>query len=100
VAVLGIVAVRFGPAFMRRIPRLQWLEDLGSASLPVFCAHLVAVLLVLAVYGDSQTARPWWGDVALLAAVFGWLHGVARATLWWDGRRKPPALPLARALGD
>jgi hypothetical protein len=48
-AVLGIVAVRFGPAFMRRIPRLQWLEDLGSASLPVFCAHLVAVLLVLAV---------------------------------------------------
>jgi hypothetical protein len=99
-AVLGIVAVRFGPAFMRRIPRLQWLEDLGSASLPVFCAHLVAVLLVLAVYGDSQTARPWWGDVALLAAVFGWLHGVARATLWWDGRRKPPALPLARALGD
>ena len=99
-AVLGIVAVRFGPAFMRRIPRLHWLEDLGSASLPVFCAHLVAVLLVLAVYGDSQTARPWWGDALLLAAVFGWLYGVARATLWWDGRSKPPALPLARALGD
>ena len=99
-AVLGIVAVRFGPAFMRRIPRLHWLEDLGSASLPVFCAHLVAVLLVLAVYGDSQAARPWWGDALLLAAVFGWLYGVARATLWWDGRSKPPALPLARALGD
>ena len=99
-AALGIVAVRFGPAFMRRIPRLHGLEDLGSASLPVFCAHLVAVLLVLAVYGDSQTARPWWGDALLLAAVFAWLYGVARVTLWWDGRQKPPALPLSGALGD
>ena len=99
-AVLGIVAVRFGPALMRRIPRLHWLEDLGSASLPVFCAHLVAVLLVLAVYGDSQTARPWWGDVLLLAAVFAWLYGVARLTLWWDDRQRPPLLPLSRALRD
>jgi hypothetical protein len=85
---------------MRRIPRLHWLEALGSASLPVFCAHLVAVLLVLAVYGDSQTARPGWGDLLLLGAVFGWLYGVARLTLWWDDRQKPPALPLSRALGD
>jgi len=98
-AVLGIVAIRFGPAFMRRIPRLRWLEDLGSASLPVFCAHLVAVLLVLAVYGDSQTARPWWGDALLLVAVSAWLYGVARLTLWWDGRQKP-ALPLPGALRD
>lgn len=99
-AALGIVAVRFGPAFMRRIPRLHWLEDLGSASLPVFCAHLVAVLLVLAVYGDSQTARPGWGDLLLLGAVFAWLYGVARLTLWWDDRQQPPALPLSRALRD
>ena len=81
--VLGILAVRFGPAFMRRIPRLHWLEAMGSASLPVFCAHLVAVLLVLAFYGDSQTARPWWGDVLLLgggvrrALRGGALHAVA-----------------------
>ena len=95
-AVLGIVAVRFGPAFMRRIPRLHALEDMGRASLPVFCAHLVAVLLVLAVYGDSQTARPWWGDLLLLAAVLGWLYGVARAALWRDERQRPaPALPGA-----
>ncbi|WP_086920921.1 OpgC domain-containing protein [Variovorax sp. JS1663] len=86
--VLGIVAVRFGPGLMRRIPRLHWLEAMGAASLPVFCAHLVAVLLVLAFYGDSQTARPWWGDALLLGAVFAWLYGVARATLWWDSR--PP----------
>lgn len=83
--VLGVVAVRFGPAFMRRIPRLHWLEDLGRASLPVFCAQLMAVLLVLAIDGDSQTARPWWGDALLLAAVLGWLYGVARVSLWWDG---------------
>ncbi|WP_139191679.1 OpgC domain-containing protein [Variovorax sp. CF079] len=84
--VLGILAVRFGPAFMRRIPRMRRLEAMGSASLPVFCAHLVAVLLVLAFYGDSQTARPWWGDVLLLVAVFGWLYAVGRTALWL-GRR-------------
>lgn len=87
-AVLGIVAVRFGPDFMRRIPRLHWLEAMGKASLPVFCAHLVAVLSVLAFYGDSQVARPWWGDVLLLAAVFTGLFAVARATLWLEGRRR------------
>lgn len=96
---LGIVAVRFGPAFMRRIPRLHWLEELGRASLPVFCAQLVAVLSVLAIYGDSQTARPWWGDGLLLAVVFGGLYGVARLTLWWEGRRKAQS-PLAQVLGD
>lgn len=81
---LGILATRFGPECMRRIPRLHWLEAMGSASLPVFCAHLVAVLLVLATYGGSQTARPWWGDALLLAAVFAWLHAVARGVLWLD----------------
>ena len=84
---------------MRRLPRLHWLEAMGSASLPVFCAHLVAVLLVLAFYGDSQTARPWWGDALLLAAVF------AGSTRWraprsgGTAREQPPALPLARAAG-
>ncbi|VTU35315.1 OpgC domain-containing protein [Variovorax sp. PBL-E5] len=85
---LGILVVRFGPGFVQRIPRLRWLEAMGSASLPVFCAHLVAVLSVLAFYGDSQTVRPWWGDVLLLGAVFTWLYGVARATLWWEGRSR------------
>jgi len=85
---LGIVTVRFGPALMRRLPRLHALEAMGSASLPVFCAHLVAVLMVLALYGDSQTARPWWGDVLLLAVVFGGLYGVARMMLWQEGWRR------------
>jgi len=81
--------VRFGPWLMRKIPRLHWLEAMGSASLPVFCAHLVAVLLVLAFYGDSQTARPWWGDGLLLLAVFAGMYAVARFTRGADV--PPPA---------
>ncbi|MBT2333717.1 OpgC domain-containing protein [Variovorax paradoxus] len=86
---LGILAVRFGPGLMRRIPRLHWLEAMGAASLPVFCAHLVAVLLVLAFYGDSQTARPWWGDGLLLLTVFAGMYAVARFTRGAD--LPPPA---------
>jgi hypothetical protein len=86
---LGILAVRFGPWLMRRLPRMHWLEAMGSASLPVFCAHLVAVLLVLAFYGDSQTARPWWGDGLLLVAVLAGMYGVARFTRGAD--LPPPA---------
>lgn len=84
---LGVLAIGFGPALMRRLPRLHGLEAMGSASLPVFCAHLVAVLLVLAFYGSSQTARPPWGDALLLAVVFAALYAVARATLWVDARK-------------
>ena len=88
--VLGMLALSFGPALLRKLPRMHWLEAMGSASLPVFCAHLVAVLLVLAFWGDSQLARPWWGDALLLVAVFGWLYAVARATLWLDRRSAEP----------
>ena len=87
---LGIVALRFGPGLIERLPRLRALEAMGSASLPVFCAHLVAVLLTLALYGDNQLARPVWGDALLLAGVFAWLYAVARLALWWEGRAAPP----------
>ncbi len=90
---LGVLVIAFGPALMRRLPRLHWLEAMGSASLPVFCAHLVAVLLVLAFYGSSQTARPAWGDALLLAAVFAGLYAVARVTLWVDARKAARARP-------
>ena len=86
-AALGIVAIGFGPALARRLPRFHWLEAMGSASLPVFCAHLVAVLMVLAFFGSSQTARSWWGDAVLLAVVFAGLYAVARTTLWVDTRK-------------
>ncbi len=90
---LGILTVRFGPALARWLPRQHWLEVMGAASLAVFCAQLVAVLLVLAIYGGSQTARPWWGDALLLVAVFTGLYLVARATLWRQRRRRLSALP-------
>ena len=91
-AALGVLAVRFGPAVVRRLPRLRPLEAMGSASLPVFCAHLVAVLLTLALYGDGHTARPVWGDALLLVLVFGWLYAVAWVTLCWD--RRSAAVPV------
>ncbi|MBB3179471.1 OpgC domain-containing protein [Variovorax sp. Sphag1AA] len=94
---LCVLAVRFGPALARWLPRPAPLEAMGAASLPVFCAHLIAVLLTLALFGDDQLARPWWGDALLLVAVFGWLYGVARLTLWIERRgrdmRNPQGAP-------
>lgn len=89
---LGVLTIRFGPALLRKLPRQHWLEAMGSASLQVFCAQLVAVLLTLAVFGDNQLARPWWGDVLLLLVVFGVLYGVARVALGL-GRGATPTAP-------
>ena len=80
--------MRFGPALLEKLPRQRWLERMGAASLQVFCAQLVAVLLVLAVFGDNQLARPWWGDALLLLGVFGALYGVARLTLGAERKRE------------
>ncbi|SFM10173.1 OpgC domain-containing protein [Variovorax sp. OV329] len=90
---LGIVTIRFGPKLAHMLPRQRWLETMGAASLPVFCTHLIAVLLVLAVWGDNQLARPWWGDVLLLAAVFGAMWGVARFTQKADATPPPEEEP-------
>ncbi len=94
---LTVLAIRFGPALLARLPRMRWLETLGSASLAVFCAHLVVVLLVLGLFGANYH-RPWPVDIALLTACFGTLYAVARVTLWFDRRRghgddAPVALP-------
>jgi hypothetical protein len=86
-AALCIVAIRFGPALLRKLPRPRWLEAMGSASLPVFCAHLVAVFLALTFIGRNNPAMAWWDDIALLAAVFGGLYAVAR----WVLRHRGPA---------
>lgn len=78
---LGILTIRFGPLLLRKLPRQRWLESMGAASLEVFCAQLVVVLLVLALFGNNPLARPWWGDALLVSAVFAALYGVARVTL-------------------
>ncbi len=95
--VLMVIVLRFGPWLAARMPRLRWLETLGMASLPVFCAHLVVVLLVLSIWGGSATARPVWGDALLIAGCFGVLYGVARISVWMD--RKPPKA-TRRALSE
>lgn len=86
--VLMVLVLRFGPWLARHMPRPRWLETLGMASLPVFCAHLVVVLLVLSIWGGSPTARPWWGDALLVVGCFAVLYTVARLSVSVD--RKPP----------
>ena len=83
---LTVLVIRFGPLLTRRLPRPHYLETLGKASLPVFCAHLVVVLLTLSLFG-AKFDRPWWQDTLLLIACFGALYVVARVSLWVD---KPP----------
>ncbi|WP_051675834.1 OpgC domain-containing protein [Polaromonas glacialis] len=78
---LMVVTIRFGPALMRRMPRLSALETLGAASLPVFCAHLVVVLLVLAFFGADPAKHPVWLDALVVAASFAALYAVARLTV-------------------
>lgn len=101
---LVLLLRRFGPALLALKPRWPLLETLGAASLPVFCAHLVLVLLALALFGESRPDRPVWIDVALLTFVFAALYAVALVSRWFDRRRAarrraeqalPPAGPAS-----
>ena len=85
---LMLLAIHFGPWLAARLPRVRWIEELGRASLPVFCAHLAAVLLALGLYGDQP--RPVAQDLALLALCFGLLYAVA-----WVALRVKPERPRA-----
>jgi hypothetical protein len=88
--VLVILTIAAGPlvsGFWERHERptgANFLVTLGSASLPVFCAHLLIVLLVLTVWGDLPTARTAWGDASLLVTCFGAMYLVADMTLWLE----------------
>ncbi len=90
---LMVLTIRFGPALARRLPRFYWLETLGQASLPVFCAQLVVVLLVLSLFG-ANFERPWWQDSLLLAGCFGTLYAVARISLRVDHPPEDEPRPL------
>lgn len=87
-----VLALRFGQALARRLPRLGPLESLGRASLTVFSAHLGIVLVVLAVFGEATPQRPAWVDAAILVGALAALLAVARV---WNGRNAARAL-LAR----
>ena len=77
---LVILTMRFGPWLKAHLPRSRFLETLGAAALPVFCAHLVLVLLVLALLGANTDSRPLWVDLGILAATFAVLYTVAWAS--------------------
>lgn len=64
-------------------PCLAWL---GRATLPAFCAHLLVCLLVLAVFGAANPARPIWVDVALLAAALAAMFAAAGMAAWLRSR--------------
>ena len=71
---LLVVVIRFGPHLLRW--RYPVLETLGRASLPVFCAHIVIVLLVLSIIGD-RGRTPLWIETALLVGTLVALYVVA-----------------------
>jgi hypothetical protein len=73
---LLVIVIRFGPWLAARV-RFRRLEALGEASLTVFCAQIVAVLVVLSAIGDKQGEMPLWFDTLLLAAILIGLYGVA-----------------------
>ncbi|RYX97633.1 MAG: OpgC domain-containing protein [Comamonadaceae bacterium] len=94
---LVIVTIRFGPWVKDRMPRMRWLESMGAASLPVFCAHLVIVLLALAFFGAKPLIHPWWEDALMLFGCFTALYMVARITLRLDHPQRLKAAGAAVA---
>ena len=72
---LLVLVIRYGPYLLRF--RFPVLETLGRASLPVFCAHVVIVLVVLAMIGDRVGRTPLWAESALLVATLVALYAVA-----------------------
>lgn len=92
------LAIRFGPALLRRLPRLRVLELLGQASLPVFCAHLVMALTALAIWGAPTPERAWSIDTAILAVTVMVLCTVALVSREVD-RRAAAVRAIAKAGG-
>lgn len=76
---LLVVVMYFGP-HLARVARFRFLEGLGAASLPVFCAHLVVALLALAALGDRRGETPFWVENLVLAGAFVVLYAVAWAS--------------------
>jgi hypothetical protein len=82
---LLVVVTTFGPRLAARM-RFQWLETLGRASLPVFCAHVIVVLTTLATIGNRIGKMPLWIDTVFLAAVLAALYGIALLVNRTSGR--------------
>lgn len=94
---LMVVIMHFGPRFAGRL-RLAPLEMLGRASLPVFCAHIAAVLVALSMIGDTVGQVPLWAETALLAAILWALYGIALLSEQMHGP-KPTQRRMPKGLG-
>ncbi|MDO9438886.1 OpgC domain-containing protein [Hydrogenophaga sp.] len=81
---LMVLVMHFAPWLKRHGPRWVFLETLGRAALPVFCAHLVVALLALALFGPVRAGRPWSVDLLVLFVGFYTLWVVARVSLARD----------------
>jgi peptidoglycan/LPS O-acetylase OafA/YrhL len=86
---LLVLTLQFGP-WLKSLRRWRFLETLGAASLPVFCAHLVIVLLALALATDPAESSIWM-DLALIGGSFTVLYVVARIA---RPLQLPPPEPL------
>lgn len=96
VLALMLLLMHFAPWLKRVLPRVPVLETLGRAALPVFCAHLVAALLALALFGSARPDRPLSVDLLILFAGFYALYAVARFTLARDARKAARIAQTAR----
>ncbi|ODS70597.1 MAG: acyltransferase [Bordetella sp. SCN 67-23] len=93
---LVVVLLHCGGWLTRHLPRMRLLETLGAASLPVFCAHLVIVLVALAVVGESHPGRPPWFDPLMFGLSIAAMYAVARLVRMFGsgpgaGRGRRPA---------
>jgi hypothetical protein len=85
-----VVVMHYGPR-MARVMRFRFLEVLGNASLPVFCAHLVCALLVLALIGDKRGQMPRGQEVLILLGSIVALYVVAFVAAKVPSTKKPRA---------
>jgi hypothetical protein len=79
-----ILIMQFGHKVATWLPRIGFLEKLGSASLPVFCMHLVVVLVALTMAGEYTPGRPLLPDVLMMALGLAALYATAQITLYLD----------------
>ncbi len=85
---LLLIVMHIGSARHLTLPRFKFLETMGAASLPVFCAHLILVLLTLAIIGDAFDERYDWMDEILLSGGLILLYLSAAATLRFRNRQR------------
>jgi hypothetical protein len=92
---LVVLIITFRGWLKAHMPRMRWLETMGRASLSVFCAHLVIVLLVLTVIGEPSPDRPLWRDLLLFGGSIFALYIVARLVA--DNKTRRSETPAPRA---